>query len=75
MAMNTWNSRGAGQRRLALGLGEVAIHVPTADDLGALAERMRHYGVHTRDDGRSLSFDDPWANTVRVEAAPEAPRS
>lgn len=68
MAMNTWNSRGAGPRRLALGLGEVEIHVPTADDLGELTERMRHYGVQTRDDGRSVTFDDPWANAVRVVA-------
>lgn len=68
MAMNTWNSRGAGPRRLALGLGEVEIHVPTADDLGELTERMRHYGVQTRDDGRSVTFDDPWANAVRVLA-------
>ncbi|MDN4613008.1 VOC family protein [Leifsonia sp. F6_8S_P_1B] len=68
MAMNTWNSRGAGPRRLALGLGEVVIHVPTADDLGELTERMRHYGVQARDDGRSVAFDDPWANAVRVTA-------
>jgi catechol 2,3-dioxygenase len=69
MAMNTWNSRGAGPRRLALGLGEVVIHVPTSDDLGELTERMRHYGVEARDDGRSVAFDDPWANAVRVTAA------
>lgn len=68
MAMNTWNSRGAGARRLALGLGEVELRLPGADDLGALAERMRHYGVQTRDDGRSVAFDDPWANAVRVVA-------
>ena len=68
MAMNTWNSRGAGRRRLALGLGEVEIHVPTADDLGELTERMRHYGLDARDDGRSVTFDDPWANAVRVVA-------
>jgi catechol 2,3-dioxygenase len=36
MAMNTWNSAGAGRRRLALGLGLVRIELPTADDLGAL---------------------------------------
>jgi catechol 2,3-dioxygenase len=68
MAMNTWNSRGAGKRRLALGLGEVDIHVPTADDLGALGERMSHYGVGIRDDGQSLTFDDPWANQITVRA-------
>jgi len=68
MAMNTWNSAGAGRRGLALGLGMVEIIVPTADDLGALGERMSHYGVATRDDGRVLAFDDPWANLVEVRA-------
>ena len=37
MAMNTWNSRGAGRRRYTLGLGEVEIRLPSADDLGALS--------------------------------------
>ncbi|QEO14788.1 VOC family protein [Agromyces intestinalis] len=69
MAMNTWNSRGAGRRQLALGLGKVEIVVPSADDLGELGERMRHFDVATRDDGRTLAFDDPWANLVEVRAA------
>ncbi len=69
MAMNTWNSRGAGRRRLALGLGKVEIVVPSADDLGQLGERMSHHKVPTRDDGRTLAFDDPWSNLVEVRAA------
>ncbi|MFD1574051.1 VOC family protein [Agromyces cerinus subsp. nitratus] len=69
MAMNTWNSRGAGRRALALGLGTVEIVVPSADDLGELGERMGHYRVATRDDGLTLAFDDPWANLVVVRAA------
>ncbi len=69
MAMNVWNSRGAGRRAPALGLGLVRIEVPTDDDLGALTERMRHYGVETRDDGRSVRFDDPWANLIEVRVA------
>ncbi len=68
MAMNTWNSRGAGRRGPALGLGEVEIRLPNADALGELNERMRHYGVKGRDDGRAVTFDDPWANAVRVVA-------
>ena len=75
MAMNTWNSLGAGRRRLALGLGKVEIVVPGADDLGALGERMSHYGVPTRDDGRTLAFDDPWSNLVEVRAADRAQAS
>lgn len=69
MAMNTWESRGAGRRGLALGLGRVEIVVPAADDLGELGERMTHFGVPARDDGRTLTFDDPWANQVLVRVA------
>jgi catechol 2,3-dioxygenase len=69
MAMNTWNSAGAGRRAPALGLGRVDIVVPTSDDLGELGERMSHYRVPLRDDGASLSFDDPWANAIRVTPA------
>ena len=69
MAMNVWNSAGAGPRLPALGLGRVDIRVPGTDDLGALTERLNHFGVQTRDDGESVSFDDPWANLIRVAAA------
>jgi catechol 2,3-dioxygenase len=69
MAMNIWNSRGAGRRQQTLGLGEVDIRVPAADDLGELGERMRHFSVKAADDGQVLTFEDPWANTVRVSVA------
>ena len=52
-----------------LGLGQVDIVVPGADDLGSLGERMSHHGIPTRHDGQTLSFDDPWANAIRVTAA------
>ncbi|PCN47112.1 glyoxalase [Curtobacterium sp. 'Ferrero'] len=68
MAMNTWNSRGAGRRQLALGLGLVRIEVPGVDDLGALTERMHDHGVQTADDGRTVAFEDPWANRIEVTA-------
>lgn len=66
MAMNTWQSRGAGVRNPALGLGRVDIVVPTSDDLDEIAERMAHFGIATQSDGRTLSFEDPWANAIRV---------
>jgi catechol 2,3-dioxygenase len=66
MAMNTWNSAGAGRRARTLGLGQVDIVLPGRDDIGALAERMRHFGIDTRDDGQTVAFDDPWANVIRV---------
>jgi len=69
MAMNVWNSRGAGARQPTLGLSQVDIVVPTADDLGALTERMKHYGVATRNDGQTVSIDDPWLNLLRVTTA------
>jgi catechol 2,3-dioxygenase len=72
LAMNVWRSRGAGRRQPTLGLGRLDIEVPSADDVGALTERLRHYRVPTRDDGRTVSFEDPWANAVRLTATPAA---
>ncbi len=69
MAMNTWNSAGAGPRAATLGLGQVALTVPTRDEVGALADRLRHAGVAARDDGRTLRFDDPWNTLVEVSVA------
>lgn len=68
MAMNTWNSRGAGRRQQTLGLGLVRIEVPSADELAALDDRLGHHQIARRDDGRLLGFEDPWANRVEVTA-------
>lgn len=69
MAMNVWNSLGAGQRDNTLGLGEVDLVLPTNDDLGEVAERVKHYGVQAADDGQTLTFKDPWANVLRLKSA------
>lgn len=69
LGMNTWQSRGALDRAPALGLGEVAIQLPTTDDLGALRERLAAGQVRTRDDGRTLTFADPWKNEIVVALA------
>jgi len=66
MAMNSWNSRGAGPRASTLGLGQVAISVPTQDDVTALAERLVRRGIAMRHDGATLRFDDPWKNLIEV---------
>ena len=66
MAMNVWNSAGAGRRQRTLGLGRVDLVLPGADDLGELQERMTHYGMPARDTGEALEFDDPWANLIRA---------
>ena len=66
MAMNVWNSRGAGRRQRTLGLGRLDILLPTSDAVGELGERMTHFGVDARDDGQTLEFDDPWSNLIRI---------
>ena len=69
MAMNVWNSRGAGRRADTLGLGRVEITVPDADALGAARQRLTARGVAVADDGRSLRFEDPWANAITLTPA------
>ena len=53
----------------ALGLGEVTIELPTADERGALGARLASRGVAVRDDGQVLAFEDPWNNEIRVVVA------
>lgn len=69
LAMNTWNSMGAGPRPVQLGLGEVSIVLPQQDDVGSLTDRLRHHGIATADDGAVLTFADPWRNEIRVSVA------
>ena len=69
VGMNTWESRGAGPRTPALGLGQVAVRLPSPDGLTRLADRLRIAGVPTRHDGRELAFEDPWRNAVRAVVA------
>ncbi len=66
MAMNVWNSRGAGPRKDTLGLGEVLIEVPSGDDVGALADRLKVAGLPVHHTGAELQFEDPWRNRLRV---------
>lgn len=69
MAMNSWGSRGAGARAATIGLGQVSILVPTAQDTDALAERLRRHDVAAHHDGRTLRFRDPWGSLLEVSAA------
>lgn len=69
MAMNVWNSRGAGPRKDTLGLGEVLIRVPAADEVGAVADRLKHAGVSSHHTGAELRFEDPWRNRIRIAVA------
>ncbi|WP_062296842.1 VOC family protein [Demequina maris] len=70
VGLNTWNSRGAGPRAASLGLGTMDIVLPTADDLGALRERLAHRGAAVADDGRTVAVRDPWGSEIRVTVAP-----
>lgn len=70
MAMNVWNSRGAGPRKDTLGLGEVLIKVPGTDDVGALRERLARAGRAVADTGAEITFEDPWNNRIRVSVDP-----
>jgi catechol 2,3-dioxygenase len=66
IAMNTWNSAGAGPRAASLGLGDVAITVPGREDLDALTARLRAASLPFADDGRSVTVADPWDTQVTV---------
>lgn len=69
MAMNVWRSSGAGRRMPALGLGQVDLVLPNADELGATAERLQHHGLHARNVGPTLELDDPWGTLLRLTPA------
>jgi catechol 2,3-dioxygenase len=69
MGMNVWNSAGAPARAATLGLGEVAVTVPSRADVESAAERLRHHGHEVADDGRTLRVDDPWGSVVALTPA------
>lgn len=66
VAMNTWNSGGAGPRAASLGLADVAITVPAREDLDALAARLKRAGLQHADAGRAITVNDPWGTPVTV---------
>ena len=66
VAMNTWNSLGAGPRAASLGLGDLAITVPGREDLDALIARLISRSLTFADDGRTVRLNDPWGTQVTV---------
>jgi catechol 2,3-dioxygenase len=66
VAMNIWNSRGSGPRAASLGLGDVAVTVPSASDLEALTSRLRARSIAFENDGRSVTITDLWLTKVTV---------
>ncbi len=73
LGVNTWRSAGAGLRTPTLGLAEVNLQLPEADNVDALAERLRAAGIAHGHDGQSLIVDDPWNNRLRLQQAPSDP--
>lgn len=69
MAMNVWQSRGAGRRQPTLGLGEVAIELPSIDEVGEVGERLISAGLQLQENDKSIVLDDPWGNKVRISAS------
>ncbi|WP_108250397.1 VOC family protein [Planctomonas deserti] len=66
IAMNVWNSRGAGPRAASLGLGDVAITASSSPDLEALQSRLRKASIPFASDGRSVAVNDPWGTRITV---------
>lgn len=64
IAMNTWQSGGAGPRAATLGLAEVSILVPARQDLDLLVARLGDWG-HS-DNGSAIAMKDPWGTPVTV---------
>lgn len=64
VALNVWNSAGAGPRAATLGLGQLTIEVPERGELDAVAERLRGRGLQFADDGASITVLDPWNSEV-----------
>lgn len=69
VAVNTWNSRGAGPRGAALGLGTMAIQVPNTSALDALEKRLNDRALQFRHDGRELTVNDPWGTRITITAS------
>lgn len=66
LAMNVWNSRGAGPRAASLGLANVAVTVPGREDLDALGARLSRLSIPYSNDGHALTTADPWGTAVTV---------
>jgi catechol 2,3-dioxygenase len=66
VAMNVWNSAGAGPRAASLGLGEVSVTVPSLDELDALTARLTARSIPFSHDGRAVTVSDPWGTRVTV---------
>ena len=68
MAMNTWRSKGAGKRQLALGLGNIKIELDLTDQLAETKSRLDFHKVESRTIDNGVTVEDPWGNKVTLTA-------
>lgn len=68
MAMNTWRSKGAGKRQLALGLGNVEIQLESEDHLRETSDRLNFYEQEVVEVDEELHVRDPWENLIRIRS-------
>jgi catechol 2,3-dioxygenase len=68
MAMNTWRSKGAGKRQLALGLGNIEIKLENKDQLAETKDRLEFHSLETRSNQDSVQVRDPWGNLITLES-------
>ena len=67
MAMNTWRSKGAGKRQLALGLGNVEIKLESAEQLEETKDRLAFHKQEVISESSSVKVEDPWGNLITLE--------
>ena len=68
MAMNTWRSKGAGKRQLALGLGNVEIILEDQDQVLETKERLDFHKLDSQFDSGTAKVEDPWGNVISISA-------
>ena len=68
MAMNTWRSKGAGKRQLALGLGKVEIVLDSEDQVLETKDRLDFYKLDTSLDANVAKVEDPWGNVISLQS-------
>jgi len=72
--MNTWRSKGAGRRQLALGLGNVVINLESEDHLAETKDRLTFHRQDVKtieSDAQEIHVEDPWGNLIRIRATKE----
>jgi len=73
MAMNTWRSKGAGKRQLALGLGKVEVILESQDQVLEARERLDFYKLNSVFEAGMTKVEDPWGNIISLQSKTTAP--